>query len=102
MNKNQFHKLIKESVAETLKKTKEKSLDNQIDKAKALLDILHSEIGVYTILAKEIAAQYKEHEYEKLMDEYNRFENIIQIAQDKYDKVETKLKSLESEKKKSK
>jgi len=53
-------------------------------------------------VAKAAMDSFKEHDYDKLKDEADRFEKLAKTSEDKYKKLEVKLKQLESSKKSSK
>jgi len=92
----------KSSIKDKLSSIKDNDDNNELSKLKTLMDIIEDEGRAYVGLAKAAQGFYKEHDYEKLKAEADRYTALADECEVKYQKLEARYNKMVDDKKASK
>ena len=92
----------KSSIKDKLSSIKDNDDNNELSKLKTLMDIIEDEGRAYAGLAKAAQSFYKEHDYEKLKAEADRYTALANENEVKYQKLEARYNKMVDDKKASK
>jgi hypothetical protein len=92
----------KSSIKDKLSSIKDNDDNNELSKLKTLMDIIEDEGRAYVGLAKAAQSLYKEHDYEKLKAEADRYTALADESEVKYQKLEARYNKMIDDKKAAK
>jgi hypothetical protein len=92
----------KSSIKDKLSSIKDNDDNNELSKLKTLMDIVEDEGRAYVGLAKAAQSLYKEHDYEKLKAEADRYTALADESEVKYQKLEARYNKMIDDKKAAK